>query len=64
MLKKLIGKKSRISFDNWRASDQKVYISDISKAKKLLNWTPKISPKEGLNTLVNWAKDNIKLFTR
>ena len=62
MLKKLTGKSSKISFDKWRASDQKVYISDISKAKKLLNWAPKISPKEGLKILVNWVKGNIKLF--
>ena len=62
MLKKLTGKSSKISFDSWRASDQKVYISDISKAKKLLNWEPKISPKEGLKILVNWAKDNTNLF--
>ncbi len=62
MLKKFMGKSSKIKFDKWRTSDQKVYISDISKAKKLLNWTPKISPKEGLKILVNWAKDNIKLF--
>ena len=62
MLKKLTGKSSKIRFDKWRASDQKVYISDISKAKKLLNWKPKISPKEGLKILVNWVKDNAKLF--
>ena len=32
-------------------SDQKVYISNISKAKKLLKWTPKIGPKEGITKL-------------
>ena len=62
MLKKLTGKRSRIRFDKWRASDQRVYISDISKAEKLLNWKPKISPKEGVKILVNWAKNNMKLF--
>ncbi len=62
MLKKLTGKSSKISFDKPRASDQKVYVSDISKARKLLNWTPKISSREGLKILVNWVKDNAKLF--
>ena len=62
MLKKLTGKSSKIRFDKWRTSDQKVYISDISKAKKLLGWKPKISPKEGLKILVKWAEDNIRLF--
>lgn len=62
MLKKLTGKRSKIRFDKWRVSDQKVYISDISKAKKLLGWKPKISPKEGVRILADWAKDNIRLF--
>jgi len=37
---------TEIKFDNWRNSDQKVYISDISKVKKELKWEPKIGVDE------------------
>ncbi|RKY96666.1 MAG: nucleoside-diphosphate sugar epimerase, partial [Candidatus Hydrothermota bacterium] len=33
ILEEKIGKRSKITFEDWRPSDQKVYISDISKAK-------------------------------
>ncbi len=48
---------------NWRASDQKVYISDISKVKKLLKWEPQIPPQEGLARLADWIRSNINLFS-
>jgi CDP-paratose 2-epimerase len=50
-------------FDNWRPSDQKIYISDISKANKLLNWKPKINPREGVRELIKWTKSNLNLFS-
>ena len=50
------------SFSEWRPSDQKVYISDISKAKKELGWEPKISPRDGVKKLIEWVKANKNLF--
>ncbi len=44
-LEELTGKRSRISYGDWRPSDQKVYISDIAKAKEELGWEPKFNPK-------------------
>jgi CDP-paratose 2-epimerase len=37
-----------------RESDQKVFVADIKKAKKLLNWQPKISTEEGLHKMIKW----------
>ncbi|MCM8792381.1 MAG: GDP-mannose 4,6-dehydratase [Candidatus Omnitrophica bacterium] len=62
-LKRQTGKKTRVRFSNWRPSDQKVYISDISKIKKELNWQPKISPKEGMTRLIKWVKENEDYFS-
>ncbi len=58
MLKKLTGKRNSIKFDNWRPSDQKVYISDISKIRKKLNWEPKVKPEDGIKRLVEWVSKN------
>lgn len=48
ILEDLTGKSSKLTFSDWRPSDQKVYISDISKAEEVLGWEPKVSPREGV----------------
>ncbi|MBI4652604.1 GDP-mannose 4,6-dehydratase [Candidatus Desantisbacteria bacterium] len=63
-LEKFSGREMEIQFSDWRPSDQKVYISDISKAKKLLSWEPKISPDEGLEKLFNWTRENSEMLRR
>jgi CDP-paratose 2-epimerase len=62
MLEKETGNKPKISFDKWRPSDQKVYISDISKAEKTLSWNAKISPENGIKKLIDWVKENKYTF--
>lgn len=62
VLEKLFDQKITPNFSNWRPGDQKIYISDISKAKKDLSWKPMVSPKEGINRLYNWVMDNKGLF--
>lgn len=39
---------------DWRESDQKVFIADISKAKKIINWEPKVSKEVGINNMLEW----------
>ena len=62
LLQKRTGKRSPIQYGEWRPSDQKVYISDIRKAKNLLGWVPRISVEEGVSRLVEWVKNNEGLF--
>jgi CDP-paratose 2-epimerase len=38
-----------------RESDQRVFVSDLSKAKQLLNWQPVISAQEGVTRMVEWV---------
>jgi len=58
-----IGKvKVSLKFGEWRRADQKVYISDIRKAKEKLGWEPKIAWKEGIMRLYSWVFDNRQLF--
>lgn len=62
LLKRITGKKINTKFSSWRPSDQKVYISDISKAGKLLKWEPKVKPAHGIKSLVDWVSKNKQLF--
>jgi CDP-paratose 2-epimerase len=40
-----------------RKSDQDYFVADIRKAQKLLQWTPKVSVKEGLINMIHWSKN-------
>jgi CDP-paratose 2-epimerase len=62
ILEKYLGKEIPVSWGDWRPGDQPVYISDIRKAKELLNWSPKINVDEGIGRLFNWVKQNKTLF--
>jgi CDP-paratose 2-epimerase len=62
MLEKLQGKPLEVKWGDWRPGDQKVYISNIGKAREILNWQPKIGVEEGVRRLFDWVKQNIDLF--
>ncbi len=62
LLQKETGTRMKISFSDWRPSDQKVYISSIAKVKDGLNWQPKVSVSDGVKRLIKWAKENKSLF--
>jgi CDP-paratose 2-epimerase len=62
LLKKQTDKRSKTSYSDWRPSDQKVYISDISKAGMVLGWSPKINPEVGVRRLVDWVSENKNVF--
>jgi len=61
-LQEITGRKVPIRFEDWRKFDQKVYVSSIEKAKKVLRWQATIAPKEGIARLVRWVEDNRGIF--
>jgi CDP-paratose 2-epimerase len=63
LLEKITGKKSKITFSEWRPFDQLVYISNINKIKEAIGWEPKVSVEEGVKKLVKWVMENKNLFT-
>ncbi|MBS7250439.1 MAG: SDR family NAD(P)-dependent oxidoreductase [Candidatus Freyarchaeota archaeon] len=58
LLEELTGKRTRIEYSDWRPGDQKVYISDIRKAKEKLHWEAKIGPKKGVSKMIKWMEAN------
>jgi len=62
-LEVLTAKKPKVKFSDWRASDQKVYISDTAKLEKTLNWKAKVSVKAGIKKLLDWVKENARYFS-
>jgi CDP-paratose 2-epimerase len=41
-----------------RKSDQKVFVADTTKAKKLINWQPKIDKVSGIRKMIDWVKND------
>lgn len=62
LLEKYLDKKIKVKYADWRPGDQKIYVSDISKAKKLLNWQPSVKLDEGVSRLSGWVEKNKNLF--
>ncbi len=38
-----------------RESDQKIFVADLTKAKELIGWEPKISKEEGIRKMIEWV---------
>ena len=56
ILEKKLGKKIPTEISTWRPGDQKIYVSDISKAKDILQWQPEVGVEEGIARLVEWVE--------
>ena len=39
-----------------RESDQRVFVSDISKAKEFIGWEPVVTKEEGVRTMISWVE--------
>ena len=47
-------KPSEVRYADWRRADQKVYISDTSKALELLDWRPDVDKLAGIRKVAKW----------
>lgn len=54
LMEKFSGKKAKLSLQEKVKADMDVTWADISKAKRLLGWAPKISFEEGISRLMKW----------
>lgn len=58
-LEKFTGKSTKNAIKDWRPSDQKVYISNISKINAKMKWKPRIEALDGIRTVVTWLQANL-----
>jgi CDP-paratose 2-epimerase len=62
LLERLMGRPVHVRHDNWRPGDQRVYVSNIEKARQELGWSPQIGIEEGIERLFNWVAKNRNFF--
>lgn len=58
LMESFSGKKAKLSLQGRVKADMDVTWADISKAKKLLGWKPKVSFEEGIEKLMQWHEAN------
>jgi CDP-paratose 2-epimerase len=54
MLEDLAGAPMKFVSGPPRESDQKVFVADLAKVRKVLNWSPKVSKRDGLKNMLEW----------
>lgn len=58
MIGSITGRKPQVSFEEWRPSDQKYYVSDYSRFSAATGWAPRINTQEGVSLLGQWLEQN------
>lgn len=53
-----MGEKPKFGFGESRIGDQRVYVSDITLARDLLGWEPRVSVSDGLSRLLDWLDEH------
>ena len=61
-LETMLGRAIPLRFDDWRPGDQRVYVSDIRRARHDLGWEPRITIADGLQDLCDWVEANKELL--
>ena len=59
LIEKLVGKKAKIKQLERLPGDVDITYADISKAKRLLEWEPKVPIEEGMKHFVDWCKEEL-----
>ncbi|MEJ5201211.1 MAG: SDR family NAD(P)-dependent oxidoreductase [Anaerolineales bacterium] len=54
ILEELIGRKAQVEYYPFHKADMMANWADVSKARRLLDWEPQVSLREGMRRLVDW----------
>jgi CDP-paratose 2-epimerase len=63
LLAELHGGDLSVCFEDWRAADQRYYVTDTSKFSGLTGWQPRTGVHEGVRRLYEWIKTGDEHFT-
>ncbi len=62
LLEELLGRPIPVARGDWRPGDQRVFVADIRKAARELDWQPQVKVEEGIRKLFEWVRENKGLF--
>jgi len=56
MIVELHGQAPSCESSDWRAGDQRYYVSDTRKFQEMTGWAPRVNPEEGVQRLYEWLR--------
>lgn len=62
ILEDITGNKTKVSYSDWRAGDQRIFISDIAKLSEELGWKPTTDVETGIKILFDWVLRNKEII--
>jgi CDP-paratose 2-epimerase len=62
LMEEITGNKVEVKYAPMRTGDLWYFASDITRAKKNLGWSPKVSNRVGITQLISWIADNASIF--
>lgn len=64
LIQECCGRSVTVRFENERYGDLRYFVCDIRKARRSLQWEPSVLPRSGVERLIKWIKDNVRLFSQ
>ncbi|HET9985085.1 MAG TPA: GDP-mannose 4,6-dehydratase [Longimicrobiales bacterium] len=61
LLETVLGQPVPVGFAGWRPGDQRLYVTDITRIMRELDWSPRVSKEEGVRRLAEWVRGNPSL---
>jgi CDP-paratose 2-epimerase len=58
LIETMEGRKPLVHMDDWRAGDQRYYVSDTRKFKAATGWAARVTVREGVGRLHQWLKES------
>lgn len=60
ILEELLGIRLKFKCGTARFSDQKVFVADIRKARRVLDWCPQVAKHQGIERMITWVESNLE----
>lgn len=57
-IERRLGRRVPVARRGWRPGDQRVYVSDVRAARRVLGWAPRVGVEEGLERLWGWLSSH------
>ncbi len=60
LLEERLDRRIERRFAEWRPGDQRIYVTRLERARRLLGWIPSVPVEQGIQRLANWVRANLR----
>jgi CDP-paratose 2-epimerase len=62
LISDILGQRPTVQVKEDRLGDLRYFVCDTTKARQELKWEPQVPPKEGVEKLIGWIRENLDVF--